>query len=457
MSQTTETPVAPRNVLMDKVPPYSTEAEMALLGSMILDNDCIGEVIETLDHEAFYHHTHQVVFQGITVLFSAMKSCDLVTLKDELKKLGKLDEAGGVETLAQLVETVPSAANALHYAGIIREKAVLRSLIRTCTKIIREASVASGEDADRTLDHAQELIFQTAAKEGKEKVQKMGDLLKKTFEQITDIRDRKQRILGLATGFHELDDLISGLQGSQLYIMAGRPSMGKSSLAMRVIESVGVEQKRPVLFFSVEMSNAQIAQQMLCSHCRVPSQKLRSGKLSEEEYQKLVIGAGALNEANIFIDDSPDLTDLELRARARRYKAQHKIELVVVDYLQKMHSKGAENRQQEIARISSSLKSLAKELDIPVVAAAQLNRGTEGREDKKPMLSDLRESGAIEQDADVVMLLYREEYYNPDTERKNIAEINVAKNRTGPTDKLELIFLKDITRFENASAQKGEA
>ncbi len=457
MPQTTQQPVAPRDVLTEKVPPHSTEAEMALLGSMILDNECIGEVIEQLDHEAFYHHAHQVVFTGITSLFSGMKSCDLITLKDELKKIGKLDEAGGVEGLGHLVETVPSAANSLHYAGIVREKAILRSLIKTCTNIIREASVAAGEDADRTLDHAQELIFQTAKKEGQEKVRKMGELLKNTFQQITDIRDRNQRILGIPTGFYELDDLISGLQGAQLYIMAGRPSMGKSSLAMRVIETVGVEQQKPVLFFSLEMSAAQIAQQMLCSHCRVSSHKLRTGMLGEEEYHKLLLGAGALNEAKIFIDDSADLTDMEMRARARRYKAQHNIELVVVDYLQKMHSKNAESRQQEISRISSSLKSLSKELNIPVIAAAQLNRGTEGREDKKPMLSDLRESGAIEQDADVVMLLYREEYYNHDTEKKNIAEINIAKNRTGPTDAIELIFLKDFTRFENLSPQRTES
>ena len=453
----TKQPVAPRDVLMDKVPPHSTEAEMALLGSMILDNECIGEVIEQLDHEAFYHHTHQTVFTGVASLFAGMKSCDLVTLKDELKKLGKLDEAGGVEGLAQLVETVPSAANALHYAGIVREKAILRSLIRTCTKIIRESSFAAGEDAERTLDHAQEMIFQTAQKEGQEKVHRMGDLLKSTFQQITDIRDRNQRILGISTGFYELDDLISGLQPAQLYIMAGRPSMGKSSLAMRVIETVGVEQQKAVLFFSLEMSAAQIAQQMLCSHCRVSSHKLRTGSLGEEEYHKLLIGAGALNEAKIFIDDSGDLTDMEMRARARRYKAQYDIQLVVVDYLQKMHSKGAESRQQEISRISSSLKSLAKELNIPVIAAAQLNRGTEGREDKKPVLSDLRESGAIEQDADVVMLLYRDEYYNPDTEQKNMAEVNIAKNRTGPTSAIDLIFLKDFTRFENLSPQRAES
>ncbi len=449
-------PIAPADILDDlgrKGEPQDAEAEMAVLGSLVLNNDLIGEVIDVIEADAFYHPRNSAVFQAIVELYTAMKACDLVTLKSELERQGKLEKIGGVEYLAQLVDTVPSAANAVHYAQIVRQKSILRALLRTCDKIKIEAR-ESGDDAQRILDRAQELIYQTAAKRGKEEVAKLGDILKSTFQQITDIHDRKQRILGMPSGFHELDDFMSGLQKAQLYVIAGRPSMGKTSLAMRMIENVGLEQGKSVLFFSLEMAAAQIAQQMLCSHCRVDSHKLRTGMLGEEEYQKLLLGAGTLHEAPIFVDDSADLSDLELRARARRYKAQFGVDLIVVDYLQKMHVKGAESRQQEISRISSSLKSLAKELELPVIALAQLNRSPEGREGKKPELSDLRESGAIEQDADVVILLYREEYYNPDTEKKNVCEVRIAKNRTGPTDTVELAFIKQYTRFENLAPQR---
>ena len=450
-------PISPAEVLADlgqKGEPHDTEAEMAVLGSMVLNNDLIGEVIDQVEFEAFYHPRHEAIFRAITELYAGMKACDLVTLKNELDRQGKLEKIGGIDYLAQLVDTVPSAANAVHYAQIVRQKFILRTLLRTCDQIKAEVR-DSGEGAERILDRAQELIFQTAAKRGKQEIEKIGDILKSTFQQISDIHDRKQRILGMPTGFHELDDIVSGLQRAHMYVIAGRPSMGKSSLAMRIIENVGLELGKPVLFFSLEMASAQIAQQMLCSHCRVDSHKLRTGMLAEEEYQKLLLGAGALHEAPIFVDDSADLSDLEIRARARRYKAQFGVELVVVDYLQKMHVKGAEGRQQEISRISSSLKSLSKELDVPVIALAQLNRAPEGREGRKPELADLRESGAIEQDADIVMLLYREEYYNPDTEKKNICEVRVEKNRTGPTNMVELAFLKQYTRFENMARQRS--
>lgn len=441
-------PISAAEALATQGEPHDSEAEMALLGSLILNNRVIGDVIERIDGDTFYHPRNQAVFRAISELFSAMKACDSVTLKAELERQGLLEKIGGLDYIAQLVETVPSAANAMQYCDTVRSKAVLRNLLRTCDRIKQE-SLESTDESDRILDRAQELIFETAKKRGKEDAAQLGTILRSTFEQIQDFRDRKQRILGLSSGFHELDDLMSGLQKAQLVVIAGRPSMGKTSLAMRMIENVGLEQGKPVLFFSLEMASSQIAQQMLCSHCRISSHKLRTGQLGEEDFQKLLMGAGSFHEAPIFIDDSADLSDLELRARARRYKAQFGIELVVVDYLQKMHSKDAESRQQEISRISSSLKSLAKELEVPVIALAQLNRASEGRENHKPVLSDLRESGAIEQDADVVMLMYREEYYNPDTEKKNICEVNVAKNRTGPTDTVELVFLKDFTRFEN--------
>ncbi|HTF57897.1 MAG TPA: replicative DNA helicase, partial [Planctomycetota bacterium] len=426
---TSNAPVSPADVLLGRMPPHSLEAEMAVLGSMMLDADAAGEVIELIDAEAFYRPPHRLIFEALIDLFLTRRKLDLVTLKAELERRGTVDDVGGIEYCESLVVQVPTAAHAAEYARIVREKAILRQLIGTCTAIVREAG-ESGEDPDKLLDKAQALIFDVAAKRGAQPVESLSEILKRTFQQIADIHDRKARLLGLATGFYELDDLLSGLQGSHLYIVAGRPSMGKTSLAMKIAENVAVELKKPALFFSLEMAASQIAQQMLCSHCRVDSHRLRSGMLSESEYQKLVLGSGALSEAQILIDDSAELSILELRARSRRQKAEHpELGLIVVDYLQKVHAK-AESREREIAMISSQLKSLAKELEVPVVCLAQLNRRPEGREGNRPQLSDLRESGAIEQDADVVMLLYREDYYNPETEHKNTCEVVVAKNRT---------------------------
>lgn len=444
--------VHPADTLPGRAPPHSIEAEMSLLGSMMLDSDVAGEVIEIVDKQSFHEPRHQLIFDALVDLFLARRKLDLVTLKAELEKRGILEVVGGIEYCESLVVQVPTSAHAAEYAHIIREKAVLRQLLRTCESVIREVR-EGGEDPDKLLDRAQALIFEVAAKRGVQPVEKLSEILKRTFQQIADIHDRKARLLGLATGFYELDDLLSGLQQSHLYIIAGRPSMGKTSLAMKIAENVAVELKKPVLFFSLEMAASQIAQQMLCSHCRVDSHRLRTGLLAENEYQKLNLGAGALAEAPILIDDSADLSILEIRARARRQKAEHPdMGLVIIDYLQKVHAK-SESREREVAVISSQLKSLAKELEIPVICLAQLNRRPEGREGNQPQLSDLRESGSIEQDADVVMLLYREDYYNRETEHKNTCDIIVAKNRTGPTDNVKLAFIKEYTRFENLAVQ----
>jgi replicative DNA helicase len=446
-------PVSPADVLSDRMPPASIEAEMSVLGSMILNPNCIGEIIETIDEDVYFRHSHGLIHTAIVDIFLTQRGCDLVILKEELTRRGSLEKAGGLEYLVKLVETVPTSANALDYARIVRDKAILRKLIETCDSVIREARVA-GEDADKLLDKAQSLIFEVAAKKGLGDVKTLKEILHETFQKIADLHDRKSRLLGLSTGFYGIDDMLSGLQASQLYIVAARPSMGKTSLAMRMAEHVAVDQGKPVLFFSLEMASQQIAQQMLCMHTRVDSHKLRTGMIAEEEYQKLMIGAGRLAEAPILIDDSADLSILELRARSRRMKAEHGIELIVIDYLQKVHAK-AEAREREIAIISSQLKSLSKELAVPVVVLAQLNRQPEGREDKKPILSDLRESGSIEQDADVVMLLYRPEYYDrSDSAEKNTCDIIVAKNRTGPTGDVKLAFIKEYTRFENLTQQQ---
>ncbi|HEU4334525.1 MAG TPA: replicative DNA helicase [Candidatus Eisenbacteria bacterium] len=442
----------PAEVLPGRTVPHSAEAEMSVLGAMILDSDAAGEVIEIIDAEAFHEPRHRLIYDALVDLFLTRRKLDLVTLKAELERRGSIEVIGGIEYCESLVVQVPTSAHAAEYARIIRDKAILRQLLRTCESVIREVR-EGGEDPDKLLDRAQSLVFEVAAKRGAQPVEKLSEILKRTFQQIADIHDRKARLLGLSTGFYELDDLLSGLQPSHLYIVAGRPSMGKSSLAMKMAEHVAVELKKPVLFFSLEMAASQIAQQMLCSHCRVDSHRLRTGLLAENEYQKLNLGAGALAEAPILIDDSADLSILEVRARARRQKAEHPdLGLVIIDYLQKVHAK-SESREREIAVISSQLKSLAKELEIPVICLAQLNRRPEGREGNLPQLSDLRESGAIEQDADVVMLLYREDYYNRETDQKNTCDVIVAKNRTGPTDSVKLAFIKEYTRFENLAVQ----
>jgi replicative DNA helicase len=445
-------PVSPGDILLaDRTPPHSLEAEMGVIGSMIIEPTCIGEVIETIDKEAYFKHAHSLIHDAIVDIYLTQRGCDPILVKEELARRGTLEAVGGAEYVGELALAVPNAANALHYARVVRDKSILRQLMQTCSAIERQVR-EGGEDADKVLDHAQSLIFEAASRRGLGEIQPLKQILHETFQKITDLRDRKARLLGLATGFYELDDLLSGLQASQLYIVAARPSMGKTSLAMRMAEHVAVDQGRPALLFSLEMAAQQIAQQMLCMHTRVDSHRLRTGMVAEEDYQRLVLGAGRLAEAPVLVDDSADLTILELRARARRMKAEHKIEVVFVDYLQKVHAK-AESREREISMISSQLKSLAKELEVPVVVLAQLNRQPEGREDKKPVLSDLRESGAIEQDADVVMLLYRADYYDRESPDKNTCDVIVAKNRTGPTGDVKLAFIKEYTRFENLAAK----
>ncbi len=457
MSTTARNPVAPADVLREALLPQAREAEMALLGAMIYDNEVIGDVLETVgQREMFGFPAHQVIFEAVLRLHLEGKPIDLVVLRDDLARDRRLEAVGGAEYLAALVETTPTSAHALSYAETVREKFVLRNIIETCSRIIHQATQVT-EDVEQVREEAEKAIFQALARGEKGTVRTMTDILLETFKDIETLHDRKGRLLGTPTGFYDLDDKLSGLQKGQLYIVAGRPSMGKTSLAMSMIENVALKEQKPVLFFSLEMAAQQIAQQMLCSHARVESHALRTGKVTEEDFQKLVLAAGVFHEAKILIDDSADLSALELRTRSRRMKAKEDVQLVVVDYLQKMHARqgnrAPESRQLEIAMISSNLKSMAKELDLPVVALAQLNRAPEGREDRKPMLSDLRESGAIEQDADAVLMLYREEYYKPETERKGVCEVMITKNRTGPTGMTELAFLNRFTRFENLAAR----
>lgn len=449
--------IPPSEIQSLKTLPHDRGAEMCVLGSMIFDNAMIGDVVDFLKSEAFAFRAHKVIYEAILQLYLDRKPVDLVVLRDELAKHKKLEEVGGADYLMALVEGVPNASSIGTYGRIVYEKAVLREIWSTCQGVIEHIS-RTDETLEEVREMAEKALFQALARTEKKSLRGVADVLQDVFSHIQDIHDRKSRLIGHPTGFYEFDDITSGLQGGQLYIVAGRPSMGKTSFALNIAENVAIREGKVVGFFSLEMSAEQLAQSLLCSHARVDSSLLRSGRTSEEEFQKLVMAAGAFQDAKIFIDDSADLSALELRTRARRMKALHGVDLIVVDYLQKMNARQgnrwAESRQVEISTISSNLKAVAKELNVPVLALAQINRGPEGREDRRPMLSDLRESGAIEQDADVVALLYREEYYKQDTEKKGIAEVIVAKNRTGPTGTIDLAFLKQYTRFENLASSR---
>lgn len=449
-------PSGPVATSLDRVPPQAVEAEAMLLGSILIDNNVIREVIEILEADAFYLRQNRLIYETIAAMFINQKPVDVVILKDELEKKGVLEEVGGSTYLSSLIDAVPSSENAAHYAAIIKDKSILRYVAGVCNAILKDVgdkTLAS----DDILDKAQRLIFETIRKRPTKNLAKVGDILRDTFHKLSDIRDRKSRLSGISTGFYEMDDLTSGLQGSNFIVIAGRPSMGKTSLAMRMIEHVGLEQKMGVLFFSLEMSAETLAQIMLCSHCRINYHNLKKGMITDEDFQRLLLAAGRFQEAPIFIDDSTDLSLLDIRARARRLKAEYDIQLIVIDYLQMLHVKNMESRQQEIAMASKTLKAVAKELNVPVIALAQLNRDVEKRtEEHIPRLADLRESGAIEQDADIVMLLYREEYYYPNSEKKNICEVIVAKNRTGPMGKFDLAFIKENMRFDNLAFTQAQ-
>ncbi|MBI5368863.1 MAG: replicative DNA helicase [Planctomycetes bacterium] len=384
------TNASPPVSLADQVPPQNVEAEVSLLGSILLDNRAMDEVVQIIDPESFYRPAHRDIFDVILALHDQRKPIDIVILRDELQRRGALERVGGLEYLATLTEAVPSAANAEYYAKIVKEKATLRGLIGVCHTILKEATEARGETGD-LLDRAERSIFEIVKKKSKAEPQQIGAILKEAFHQLTDIHDRKERLTGVSTGFFELDDMICGLQPSQLVIVAGRPSMGKTSFVLRIAEHVGLKEQKGVLLFSMEMDARTIASNMLCSHAHISSHDLRRGRLGEADFQRLLIAAGQFTEAPIFIDDSSGLSVLDLRARARRMQSEHGIQLVLVDYLQLMESRGAESRQQEVSIISRSLKALARELSAPVIALSQLSRAVETREDRKPRMADLRE------------------------------------------------------------------
>ena len=439
----------PELTTLERLPPQNIEAEQAVLGSMLLEDEAVGRAAELLEESAFYKDSHRKIFSALLSLYKANVPVDLVTITDELKKHNLLEEIGGASYLATLTSIVPTAANAEHYCRIVKQKSILRELIRATTHIASESYDESVEP-DYLLDRAEALIFDIASKKIKRDAVAMKDIIKSSIEMIDALYQRKGAITGLPTGFIELDQQLAGLQPSDLIVVAGRPAMGKSSLTLCIAEHVALGHKTGVALFSLEMSKENVVQRMLCSHARINAHSVRTGMLSTSDWPNLTKAAGKLSEAPIYIDDSPGISILELRAKARRLKSRHDIGLIIVDYLQLMEeSSRAENRQQEISIISRSLKALARELNVPLIAVSQLSRAPERRESFRPRLSDLRESGAIEQDADVVLMLFREDYYNLTDENRGIAEIIIAKQRNGPTGTVKLTFLNEYTRFES--------
>ncbi|MFH1624982.1 MAG: replicative DNA helicase [Pseudomonadota bacterium] len=434
-----------------KLPPQNIEAEQSVLGGILLENEALHRVLEVLDGEDFYRTAHRKIFLSMIQLYEKNEPIDLVTLTDTLKSKNQLDEMGGVSYLTSLVDSVPTAANMSYYAKIVKEKSILRRLIHTASEIASMSYEDTG-NVDEVLDQAERAIFEISENKIRPSFFPIKEMIKYSFAAIERLYEKKELVTGVPTGFEGVDKYTSGLQPSDLIVVAGRPSMGKTSFALNIAQYAAVETHVPVAIFSLEMSKEQLCLRMLCSEAKVDAQRLRSGFLSESDWPKLTRAAGSLSEAPIFIDDTPALSILEVRAKARRLKSEQKLGLIIIDYLQLMRGRGnVERREQEISEISRSLKALAKELNLPVVALSQLNRRVEDRYDRRPQLADLRESGAIEQDADVIMFIYRDEMYNKseDVDNKGIAEIIIGKQRNGPVGVVNLTFTDKFATFGN--------
>ncbi len=432
--------------MAEKIPPNNLDAESSTLGSMMIDKEAIGKVVGILKPDDFYKGAHGTIFEAILSLYEKGEPVDMVTVTEELGSRGVLEKVGGLPYITALANSVPTAANIEYYAKIVEEKALLRSLISAGTKIVG-LGYQEDRDVEVALDEAEQEIFRIGQKKTRGYVG-IQEVLVETFEHIEKVYNSKGGITGIPTGFHDLDQMLSGLQPSDLVIIAARPSMGKTSLALNMAQHMAITEGIPVAVFSLEMPKEQLALKMLCSEGKVNSQRLRTGRLTDEDWPRLSYALSRLSQAPIYIDDTPGISAMELRAKARRIKTEHDLGVVFIDYLQLMQGKrNSDNRHEEIAEITRSLKSLARELSVPVVALAQLSRAVEATADCRPRLNHLRESGEIEQSADVVSFIYREEYYNPDTERKNIAEIIIAKQRNGPTGTVELFWHKEYTTF----------
>ena len=433
-----------------RVPPHDIEAEQAVIGSMLTDKTAVSDSIEVLKEEDFYREDNRLIYSAMLNLYNKAEPIDLITVKAELESMGKFEAAGGFEYIAGLPEKVPTTANALKYIKIVEEKSQLRKLISTANQII-ELGYDPTEEVEDIMDAAEKKIFDLSQGKSEKGYTAIKDILVESVTQLEELYRRKQHVTGISTGFIDLDYRTAGLHGSELILIAARPAMGKSAFALNIAANAALRANTPVAIFSLEMSKEQMVNRILCSEAMVDSNKVRTGKLEDEDWAKIAEATGPISESGIYVDDTPGLSVMEIRARARKLKLEKNIGLIVIDYLQLVQgsSKKSSSREQEIAEISRSLKILAKELNVPVIALSQLSRAVEQRPDHRPMLSDLRESGSIEQDADIVMFLYRDDYYNEDSEKKGVAEVIIAKQRSGSTGTVDLGWLGSYTKFVN--------
>jgi replicative DNA helicase len=438
-----------------KTPPSSLEAEQAIIASLLLDERAIDRIIDIIEIDDFYHPYHQLLYTTILELNNENKPLDLVTLVSKLEDKGQLISAGGYEYISSLVDIIPNASNIVHYAEITKEKAILRKLINISSEMSEKSFNYSG-DVNELLDEAERNIFKLAEYKLRNEIKPLNQLITEAFHSLETLYQNPGHIIGIPSDFIDLDRITNGFQPSDFIIIAGRPAMGKTAFALNIAINSASKYKKSVAVFSLEMSAGQLVQRLIGSEARINSTKLKNGKLTMEEWQNLASIGGSLSESKLFIDDTAAISVMELRAKCRRIRREHGLDLVIIDYLQLMGGSRAENREQQISEISRSLKALAKELNIPIVALSQLNRGVESRADKRPYPSDLRESGAIEQDADLILFLYRDEVYNKDTKFPGIAEVIISKHRNGPTGTVYLTFLKQFTRFENSAIEGTE-
>ena len=436
---------------LGKVPPHDIEAEQAVLGSCLTDKDAVMEAVEKLKPESFYREDSKLIFEAIFNLYNRSEPIDLVTVKDELTSMGSFENIGGYEYLATLPDKVPTTTNVQKYIEIVEEKSTLRNLIKTANEII-ELGYNPTEEVDSIMAGAEKKIFDIMQKKNQKSYTPIKDVLIESFTKLEELYNQKSKITGVPTGFADLDDKTAGLHGSDLILIAARPAMGKTAFALNIAAHAAIRENVPVAVFNLEMSKDQLVNRMLCMEAMVDSNKVMTGKLDEDDWSKLASVVGPMSDAGIYIDDTPGISITEIRTKCRKLKMEKNIGLVVIDYIQLIQGSGSRkngSREQEIAEISRSLKILAKELNVPVIALSQLSRAVESRPDHRPMLSDLRESGSIEQDADIVMFLYRDDYYNPDSEEKDISEVIIAKHRAGSTGTIKLLWMGNYTKFVN--------
>jgi len=435
-------------VLFDRIPPQNLEAEQAVLGAVLLDSVAIISVMETLKPDDFYRQAHQYIFEAMVELNGDNEPIDLITLSTRLQAKQQLAEIGGIQYLTELASAVPTAANVGYYAKLVEEKAMLRRLIRAATEIVTNG-YAGADDVGSLLSEAEMRILEIANRKSSSGFISIKEVLMEVFEKVESLYNSRGTTTGIPSGFPDLDRMTSGFQRSDLIIVAARPSVGKTAFALNVAQNVAVRAKETVAIFSLEMSAAQLVQRIICAEANVDAGRIRTGNLEGDDWEKLTMAIGTLSDAEIYIDDTPAITVADIRAKCRRLKKEKGLGMILIDYLQLIAGRGkaGENRQQEVSEISRTLKQIARELEVPVIALSQLSRGVEQRQDKRPMMSDLRESGSIEQDADIVAFLYRDDYYDKESEKKNIIEIIIAKQRNGPVGTVELVFLKNFNKF----------